>query len=178
MNLSQVSSSSVSCLLWKLGIRCGFRRSLMIWVWPDDPLSRNTWSSQRKQDFYYMNKKWKEPRPKVSESTTQEIVEMSLFLVNLIGEPSWCFLGKTPLWRNCHVIGAKPLGWVLRSTLLILSLVIGWVMLRFVFLSVAHDSACKSVLGLNYDSWKKNMTVVSLEWWAIHFLWWKLQTFP
>lgn len=65
-------------------------------------------------------------------------------LVNLIGEPSWCLLGKTPLWRNCHVTGAKPLGWVLRSTLFILSLVVGWVMLHFVFLSVTHDSACKS----------------------------------
>lgn len=143
MNLSQVSSSSVSCLLWKPGIKCGFRRSLMIWVWSDDPLSGNTWSSQRRQDFYYMNEKWKEPGPKVSESTPQGVVQMS-HLVNLIGEPSWCLLGKTPLWRNCHVTGAKPLGWVLRSTLFILSLVVGWVMLHFVFLSVTHDSACKS----------------------------------
>ena len=144
MNLSQVSSSSVSCLLRKPEIRCGFRRSLMIWVWPDDPLSRNIWSSQRRQDFYYMNEKWKEPGPEVSESTTQGIMQMSRFLVNLIGEPSWWLLGKTPLWRNGHVTGAKPLGWVLRSTLFILSLVIGWVMLHFVFLSVTHDSACKS----------------------------------
>ena len=177
MNLSQVSSSSVSCLLRKPEIRCGFRRSLMIWVWPDDPLSRNTWSSQRRQDFYYMNEKWKEPGPEVSESTTQGIMQMSRFLVNLIGEPSWWLLGKTPLWRNGHVTGAKPLGWVLRSTLFILSLVIGWVMLHFVFLSLM--TVLVRVLGWNYDSWKKrNMTVVSLEWWAIHFLWWKLQTFP
>ena len=130
-----------------------------------------TWMrNERSQDPRWL-------RVPLKESWVVLTTHLSRFLVNLIGEPSWWLLGKTPLWRNGHVTGAKPLGWVLRSTLFILSLVIGWVMLHFVFLSLM--TVLVRVLGWNYDSWKKrNMTVVSLEWWAIHFLWWKLQTFP
>lgn len=85
--------------------------------------------------------------------TTQGIVEMSHFLSSLIGAILMRF---TAWWQNCCVTGAKPPGWVLRSTLLILNLVMGWVVLHLCFLvSVSHDNTRKNVLGWNYDSWKK-----------------------